>query len=390
MKNVVILFVLMVCCELTIAQQFQKKNEIALPDSIQEAQSIWVDLDNDGLLDILIAGKSNSNRSLLYFIKGDTVNTPILKTETTPILDHQTIDIVDYDLDNDIDVIVSGKRSGVDTTAVYLNKGAFQFEEHFLNVPAFATSKFADLDNDANIEWIISGIDNDVPFTKILKQEQDYVWNVVHNSVKFSLTSLEVMDANGDGGFDLFVSGRVRPDSLVSGFLVNQNSFYFKPDSTLELQGVSAYADVNADGLFDVLISGKDLNNVDQTKLYLSGSENYAISNYPLALKDTRSFMADLNSDGVVDFNYLGKNSLDDTLNINKYGDQDYDTLNSNNLVAQRFGDMDHDGDLDLIQLVQRDSLYLVLYENAPAQKNTAPKRPPQAVALPIFNRVFL
>ncbi|MEO7992739.1 MAG: VCBS repeat-containing protein, partial [Chryseolinea sp.] len=390
MKNGVILFVLMVCVELTFAQQFQKKNEIALPDSIQGAQSIWADLDNDGLLDILIVGRSNSTRSHLYFIKGDTVNIPILKMETVPIPDHQTIDIVDYDLDNDMDVIVSGKRNGVDTTAVYLNKGSFQFEEHFLNVPAFTISKFVDLDNDANMDWIVSGIDNGVPFTKILKRKQDYFWNIVHDSIKFSLTALEVIDANGDGRFDLFLSGRVKPDSLVSGFLINQNSFYFIPESTIELQGISTSADVNADGLFDVLISGKDLNNADQTKLYLSGSGNYTISNYPLVLKDAHSFMADLNSDGVVDVNYLGKNNSDETLNINKYDDQDYDTLNSNNLVAQRFGDMDHDGDLDLIQLVQRDSLYLVVYENAPGQKNIAPKRPPRAVALPIFNRVFL
>ncbi len=390
MKNVAILFVLMVCVKLTFAQQFQTKNEIALPDSIQQAQSIWVDLDNDGLLDILIAGKGNSNRSLLYFIKGDTVNIPILKTETTPILEYQTIDIVDYDLDNDIDVIVSGNRNGVDTTAVYLNKGEFQFEEHFLNVPAFTISKFADLDNDANTEWIVSGIDNGVPFTKILKQEQDYMWNVVHDSIKFLLAALEVIDANGDGRFDLFVSGRVQPDSLVSGFLINQNSFYFRPESTIELQGVSASADVNADGIFDVLITGKDLNNVDQTKLYLSDRGNYVISNYPLVLGDANNFVADLNSDGVVDVNFIGKNGVGDTLNINKYGDQDYDTLTSKGLIAQYFGDMEHDGDLDLIQLVDRGVLYLVLYENKPQKKNDGPQRPPNAVALPIFNRVFL
>jgi len=381
----------MLCCGVSFAQQFKKKMEFALPDSVQEAQSIWVDLDNDGLLDILIAAKVNTNRSYLYFIKGDTVNAPELSAATTSILNHERIEITDYDLDNDIDVVASGKKNEIDTTAVYLNMGSFQFEEHFLNVPVFTKSVFADLDNDAHSEWVVTGICKGAPYTKILKQEQNYLWKVVHDSLTFQLSSLEVFDANGDGRFDLFISGIAKPDSLVSGFLINQNSFYFKPDSSmLQLKGTSSSADINSDGFFDVLISGKDLNNVYQTKLYTSANKKYTISNFSLLLKDAHSFMADLNSDGIVDVNYLGKNDLGDTLNINRFGDQDYDTLNSSGLVAQYFGDVEHDGDLDLIQLIQRDSLYIVLYENSPQQKNTGPKRPLTAIILPVFNRFFV
>ncbi len=391
MKKILILLMLLMGSEMIYAQQFQKKTEMALPDSIREVQSAWVDLDNDGLLDILMAGRTNTNRSHLFFVKGDTINTPQLKAESTPIIDFKVIDVIDYDLDNDMDVIVSGKKNGADATVVYINNGSFQFEEHVLNVPTYTIGKFADLDNNARPEWIISGVENGTAFTKILKQEQDYMWKVVHDSIKFSLTSIEVMDANGDGRFDLFVSGLAKPDSLVSGFLINQNSFYFKPDSLIfQLQGTSSTADVNQDSFFDILITGKDLNGVDQTKLYQSQNGKYSLSDYPLLLKDAQSFMADLNSDGIVDVNYLGKNNLGDTLNINYYGDQDYDTLNSSGLIVQYFGDAEHDGDLDLVQLIQREVLYLVLYENKPQEKNDAPMRPPNAVALPIFNRAFL
>jgi gliding motility-associated-like protein len=390
MKRILTLLVLLIGSEMTYAQQFQKQTEIALPDSIHQAQSSWIDLDNDGLLDLLISAKSASNRGYLYFIKGDTVNAPQLRTEIIPVFDFNLIDVVDYDLDNDMDVIVTGKKNGTDATAVYLNKGVFQFEEHTLNVPAFSIGKFADLNNDAAVEWIISGTNNGTPYTKILKQEQDYSWKVVHDSIKFSLTALEVIDANGDGRFDLFISGRVKSDSLVSGFLINQSAFYFKSKNTIEFHGVSSTADVNGDGFFDVLIAGKDLNAADQTKLYLSGGGGYAVSNYPLVLNDARSFMADLNSDGIIDVNYIGKNSLGDTLNINKYGAQDYDTLNSKQLIDQCFGDVEHDGDLDLIQLVKRNTIKIVMYENKPRQKNSGPGRPAHAVALPVFNRTFL
>ncbi len=389
MKKWVVFFLTMMCCGVSVAQQFQKKLEIALPDSVQEAQVVWVDLDNDGLLDILIAGKVNATRSYLYFIKGDTVNTPELSTAITSILNHQRIEITDYDLDNDIDVVVSGKRNGIDTTAVYLNMGSFQFEEHLLNVPAFTKSLFADLDNDARSEWIVSGVHNGLPYTRILKQQQNYLWRVVHDSLKFQLSALEVIDANGDGRFDLFISGKVRPDSVVSGFLINQNSFYFQPKNSIEFQGTSSTGDMNADGKFDVMVSGKDSMNADRTMLYQSVSGDYSVSTVEPALKDGVTFLADLNSDGIVDVNYVGKNSLGDTLNIINYGDQDYDTLNSSGLIVQHFGDVEHDGDLDLLQLVQRDSLYIVLYENSPNQKNVGPNRPLSAIVLPIFNRFF-
>src|SRR6188474_2541011 len=172
MKKILILLMLLIGSEITHAQQFQKKTEIALPDSIQQAQSSWIDLDNDGLLDLLISAKSTTNRGYLYFIEGDTVNAPQLRTEIISLFNFNVVETVDYDLDNDIDVIVTGKKNGVDATAVYLNKGVFQFEEHTLNVPAFSISKFADLDNDAAVEWIVSGTNNGTPYTKILKQEQ--------------------------------------------------------------------------------------------------------------------------------------------------------------------------------------------------------------------------
>lgn len=391
MKMILILLLLLIGREMIYAQQFQKKTVMALPDSITDVQFSWVDLDNDGLLDILLAGRTNTNRNHLFFVTGDTVKTPQLKVESISIIDFKVVDLIDYDRDNDMDIIVSGMKNGAGATAVYINKGSFLFEEHALNVPAYSIGKFADLDNNARPEWIVSGVENGTAFTKILKQEHDYIWKVVHDSIKFSLTSLEVIDANGDGRFDLFVSGQVNPDSLVSGFLINRNSFYFKPDiSIFQLQGTSSTADINQDGFFDILVTGKDLNSLDQTKRYQSQNAKYSLSDYPLLLKDAHSFMADLNSDGIVDVNYLGKNNLGDTLNINHYGDHDYDTLNSSGLIAQYFGDVEHDGDLDLIQLVQREVLYLVLYENKPQEKNEAPMRPPNAVALPIFNRAFL
>ena len=64
------------------AQQFHKQFEIQLPDTIQASQPTWVDLDNDGLLDVLLVSKAQSGKSYFQFIKGDTVcNTSVAYKE---------------------------------------------------------------------------------------------------------------------------------------------------------------------------------------------------------------------------------------------------------------------------------------------------------------------
>ena len=76
------------------AQQFHKQFEIQLPDSIQSSQPTWVDLDNDGLLDVLLVSKAQSGKSYFQFIKGDTVATPALHAKEE-IGDHGQLFYVD-------------------------------------------------------------------------------------------------------------------------------------------------------------------------------------------------------------------------------------------------------------------------------------------------------
>ena len=373
-----------------LAQQFQKKLTIDLPDSIQSTQSNWTDLDNDGLLDILLVSKTQGGKNYFQFVKGDTITTPVLHAKNKSVIAVNSFFVADYNRDNKMDVIVSGEKNGLATTAVYLNLGAFEFEEKIISMPSFSIMKFADLDNDARPEWILSGEENGLFYLRIFKQETAFSWKIAHDTLQIKATALEVLDANGDGHFDLFVSGEIKPDSLVSGFLINSDSLYFKPYLTSERTGVASSGDFNNDGFFDVFLMNKDLTGTIRTELYESADGIYNLKNYPIVLKDAHPFVADLNSDGIVDVSYLGKTASNDTLNIIQYGDQDYDTLVVKNLIEQQFGDLEHDGDLDLLQLIQGNDIQLVFYENQPAIENLGPKTPKVAVAIQIFDRLFM
>lgn len=385
----VLCFLLMVAMTAT-AQQFAKQTDIVLPDSIATASTQWVDLDNDGVLDILLLTKSQAGRSYLQFVKGDTVNTPLLLAQKTRTFEVSAFVVTDYDRDNRMDVVVSGVKNAARVTAAYVNQGGFVFAEQPISLRPFAILKRADLDNDGREEWIASGEPWTWDYPTRLYSQRDDLSFIVRDSLNIKATALETFDADGDGDIDLFVSGSVKPDSLCTGFLKNDGNMYFKPYLTSSRQGATSIGDVNGDGLFDVWIAGKDKNGTLFTSRYQSDKGLYTSVSLPITLNNAQLFVADFNSNGVADVQYRGTTTGGDAVNIIEYAAGDYDTLVSMNLIQQAAGDLEHDGDLDLVQLVQETALHVVVYKNTEAQKNKAPGAPARGLALPVFGRTFL
>ncbi len=371
------------------AQQFQKQFEIQLSDTIQTSTPTWVDLDNDGLLDVLLVSKAQSGKTYFQFIKGDTVATPVLHIKKKSVISVSCSMLMDYNHDNRMDVVVSGEKNSVPTTAVYLNLGSFDFEEKVITAPSFSLIKSAYIDNDARPEWIVSGTEAGIFHLRILKQESDFVWKVAHDTLLINLTALEIVDGNVDGRPDIFFSGVTAPNSPTSGFLINQGGLYFKSYLPSQRIGATTSADFNSDGTFDVLLMSKNNIGTLQSTLYESAGGAYNAKSYPITLHEPHLFAADFNSDGVVDVHYLGKNAVGDTSNIINYGN-DSVTLVSRKLVTQQFGDAEHDGDLDLVQVIDDDQLNLVFYENQPAKKNLPPGIPKKGIAVSVYDRVFV
>ncbi|HYI78766.1 MAG TPA: FG-GAP-like repeat-containing protein [Chryseolinea sp.] len=362
---------------------------LQLPDSIVQVDPEWIDLDNDGLLDIFLLMKSKSGGNYVAIIKGDSVDLLYEmddRDKVFPIISSQAYLITDYDRDNAMDVIVSGEKNNAPVTAIYLNKGGFEFEEKITTLPSFMLARFVDLDNDARPELIVSGVGN---YSKILKQTSEFSWAVI-DSLKINCTSMEVLDKDGDGDTDIFVSGMVEANSLMSGFLINEGNFYFTKEHTTPLAGNTSSGDFNGDGFFDIILMGKDLAGQGHTKKYLSGAKGYTIENMSTVLKNGNPFVADFNYDGIVDIGFHGTTISGDTVNIIQYNNGDIELLPRRQVLAQRFGDFDHTGNLNLLTVFSGDFLTVALPENLLKLKNEGPKSPTRAVALPVFNRVFM
>lgn len=367
------------------AQQFHHAYTITLPDSLVKVQPARVDINNDGLLDLLLLSEAASGRTYLQIVKGDTTMTPFLHWQSTRTIGPlKAFALLDYDHDNRIDVIISSLAGRV---AVYTNRGNFTFTETHLNMPPFSQSLMADLNADGIAEWVISDPLSTENKLKVYRQSGAFSWTLLHDSLRISAISLGLTDQNFDGRPDLFVSGNASADSVVTAVLINDGATGFGPHVKFNFAGRSSAADVNADGIFDFISMGNDNHNVAATRMFRSGSGTHDAIDIPVVMTGGTPFTADMNSDGVVDYNYRGRRGSD-TLNIIQYALNDFDTIASAGYRAHVFGDEDRDGDLDLVIVKKSARLELHGYKNM-THVNAPPAMPKNAVSIAVFDRVF-
>jgi gliding motility-associated-like protein len=382
MRTLFILIALLGCYQVH-GQRFEMMHNLSLPDSIQSSLVDVTDLDNDGLLDIIIFAITEDDLHYVLFVKGDTVNIPGILTTTVAVSDFVSYALTDYDYDNDIDIILFGSPA-----QILRNSGNFIFVKEELELSSLTKSIFIDLDNDGKKELIANTkIDGDM-YLIFLKETQTNTWEVISDTVKLDVQSIDAFDANLDGYIDVFVSGRYDVDSLFTGFLLNNGNHELTTTKGNEWMGTSSSGDLNGDGFFDISFSGIDNNGNHINRLLLSKDGTYLVKDSILQLFYASTFIADFDSDGVSDIQIIGESSSGEKFNLIQTKGT-YDTLLVENVIQQQFADVDRDGDLDVIQVLQSASLEIVTLRNS-ANANEGPLPSSKSLGIAVFNRFFL
>lgn len=384
------------------AQQFELRSRVALPASVVHSELAWTDMDNDSLLDVLViaSGKDDTQFLLLYkvdTVPPDTVPVAILKDSIDIAVKYLSYYLADLDLDNDIDIVLSGEFEDGFKTMIAVNEGEFVFNlQPFLDRSG-RILKIADLDQDGSNELILSqrSDSSGVLLLSILKQIPSG-WEPAQEWIDTDISSIEVFDFDKDGFNDLFLSGKFTGnDSLVCHVFYNHGdlSYTYSPISP-PVVGTTSLADVDSNGYFDIVLAGQDSLGRDTTIVLRNFDGALKASDRVLpALTNAKVFAADFNSDGRYDIHLRGTNVHGDMVNVITYDSTVtvFDTLDLKGLQAQRFGDSDRDGDLDLMQVISADTgSLLVLYENITPSVNEPPHIPYNPIGLTIFDRLFL
>ncbi len=389
-KSIQLVFFFVFASNVLLAQRFVETQTIELPDTVSVIQSEWVDLDNDGLLDILIIAE-NANGQYFLTYKNDTVaGFSFVKAQHTGFSEAIYL-LVDYDGDNKMDVAVSGLKSTLPLTSILTNLGGFEFQEIPLGLEVQGSAmRFSDFNSDGKKELILSGENAQGPFLNFYRYTNNN-WQIVNDSLKVKATDIQVFDFNGDIFPDIVVSGIDANGSSYLAIQYTDGNFNFKNTFVFPnaVNGTIEVADITNDGFFDLLIGGENDNGIYKTYRALNIEDAFTVSEISVQLDKPCLFVADIDIDGIVDNSLLGF-LLSDTINIIQQSSSTSEELSHEGLKHQRFGDLEKDGDLDVLQITRKEKQNLRIFTNTTTTINRPPGASTFSVNTPVYDRQFI
>ena len=286
----------------------------------------------------------------------------------------------DMDGDGDLDLVVTGNNTAnAPQATIYENQGSGSFVPVGAGLTGVSegSSTWGDMDGDEDLDLVVTGFDGSARSARIYENQGGGSFAPIGAGLTGVIrSSSDWGDMDGDGDLDLVVTGRDVSNNRTATVYVNQGGGSFAPGAGLTgvSTGSSDWGDVDGDGDLDLVITGEDGSGSPTATIYENqGGGSFA----PLGAGLTRvelssSDWGDFNGDGTLDLLVTG---LDTGFNATTtiYQNDGSGTFSPLNLGlpgvannASKWGDLDGDGDLDLLitGLDNGGSGTAIVYEN--------------------------
>ena len=338
---------------------------------LQHGGTAWGDIDGDGDLDVAMTGWSGTaGLSVVYRNDGATSGTVTFSSVPidAPALQFSSLAWGDMDGDGDLDLLLTGTPDELEPYtvfgSVFRNTGtAFERVEN-AGVPAAygGSAAWGDADNDGDLDIIITGIASDGARTTVLSLNDGtgHFTDSGSGLPHVAFGAVQMKDMNADGRQDVLLSGVSRTEGFITELWFGGTDGFSNSGVSLPAVAFSSVesGDVDGDGDLDMLISGARVTQAifsGSTTLFTNTNGSFQAESADLAgVLAGRSTMGDYDNDGDMDIFVLGAEEALGRRTARIYRNDAGSFVMASLLVGSLFsdaswGDVDGDGDLDLI-----------------------------------------
>ncbi len=334
--------------------------------AVTNGEVAWGDYNNDGRLDVLMAGRSGSEViARVYQNDGDGTFHDISAGLTG--VDMASVAWGDYDNDGRLDILLTGRDASENpVSAIYHNNGDGTFTEINPGLTAVSQGDVAwgDYDNDGRLDILMTGMTADEPIAKIYHNDGDGAFHDIGADLigRFG-GSVSWGDYDNDGRLDIAMTGHiVLSEPILCGVSSVRTTIYHN-DGDGAFSSISSYfcpgsetvawGDYDNDGWLDLLVSGGNGPLLPHSDVYHNrgdGSFEWLYVN----LNATRAIWGDYDNDGRLDILQFGNDVWQpcDT-SLYHFIDGSFSNVGSPFVSLKSatgaWGDFDNDGYLDVL-----------------------------------------
>ncbi len=229
-------------------------------EGVWSAVLAWGDYDRDGDLDLLLAGRRGAPTyqplALVYRNDGGGVFADIGAGLTGVFYGAGAWG--DYDNDGDLDIVLTGYTGSARITNLYRNDGGGSFVPVSTGLPGIYDGALAwgDYDNDGDLDLLLAGEST----ARIFRNSGGVFADIGAGLTSVSYAAVAFGDYDDDGDLDLFLAGQIGGGALIAKVYRNDGGAFV--DTQSGLAGIQyatpAWGDYDNDGDLDLVVTGSD------------------------------------------------------------------------------------------------------------------------------------
>ena len=361
----------------------------ALP-AVRYGAAAWGDYDNDGDLDLLLTGSTESTRITgLYRNEGGNFSDAGVGMLG---VDESAAAWGDYDNDGDLDLLLSGNSGSEYITRIYRNSSG-SFTDIRAGLPGVASGSLAwgDYDNDGDLDVLLTGDNAAGPVARIFRNDAGSFTSIMAGLAGVINGSATWGDYDSDGDLDILLTGLAAGSQPISRVYRNVSGSFTDIGAGLPgaYNGAAEWGDYDSDGDLDFLLSGKTETGATFS-VYRNDAGNFVATeaDLPSFKYNSAASWGDYDNDGDLDLLVCGDNGSGPHSYLYRNDGGTFTNAQAGLTglahAAVAWGDYNHDGGLDI--LISGNTFLsgpaIGIYRNGIVPRNTLPVPPENLTTL--------